>query len=152
MTTVLTVLFVFYGKIYKHMFLSMQKLSLEGFPRNLYYCLPLVKKEGSGRYKHGSVTFHCCYFSFYLIFYHVRVWHNIKILSEWVKLFNHVWLFAIPWTVAYQAPPSVEFSRQEYWSGLPFPSPGDLPDPQIKLRSSTLQTDTLPSEQPGKPS
>ena len=45
---------------------------------------------------------------------------------------------ATPWTVAHQAPLSMEFSRQEYWSGLPFPSSGDLSDPQIKLRSSTL--------------
>ena len=48
-----------------------------------------------------------------------------------VKLLNHVWLFATPWTVAHQVPPSMEFSRQEYWSGLPFPSSGDFPDPGI---------------------
>ena len=54
-----------------------------------------------------------------------------------------------PWTIAYQAPPSVGFSRQEYWSGLPFPSPGDLPNPGIEPRSSTLQADALPSEPPG---
>ena len=54
----------------------------------------------------------------------------------------------IPWTVTYQAPPSMEFSRQEYWSGLPFPSPGDLPDPGIEPRSPTLQADALPSELP----
>ena len=48
-----------------------------------------------------------------------------------VKFLSHVQLFATPWTVAYQAPPSMEFSRQEYWSGLPFLSPGDLPDPGI---------------------
>ena len=46
---------------------------------------------------------------------------------------------------------SMEFSRQEYWSGLPFPSPGDLPDPGIEPRSPTLQADSLPSEPPGKP-
>ena len=46
---------------------------------------------------------------------------------------------------------SVEFSRQEYWSGLPFPSPGDLPNPVIKTRSPALQGDSLPSEPPGKP-
>ena len=57
---------------------------------------------------------------------------------------------ANPWTVAYQAPPSMGFSRQEYWSGLPFPSPGDLPDPGIKPGSSALQPDALPSEPPGK--
>ena len=52
----------------------------------------------------------------------------------------------IPWTVAYQAPPSMGFSKQEYWSGLPFPSPGDLPNPGIEPRPSTLQADSLPSE------
>ena len=56
-----------------------------------------------------------------------------------------------PWTVAHQAPLSMGFSRQEYWSGLPFPSPGDLPDPGIKPRSHALQADALPSEPPGKP-
>ena len=71
--------------------------------------------------------------------------------SEPVKLLSHVRLFAIPWTVAYQAPPSMEFSRLEYWSGLPFPSPGDLPNPGIEPRSPTLQADALPSELLGKP-
>ena len=56
-----------------------------------------------------------------------------------------------PWTVAYQASQSVEFSRQEYWSGLPFPSPGNRPNPGIEPGSSTLQADTLPPEPPGKP-
>ena len=51
-----------------------------------------------------------------------------------------------PWTVAYEAPLSMGFSRQEYWSGLPFPSPGDLPDPGIKPGSPALQADTLPSK------
>ena len=56
-----------------------------------------------------------------------------------------------PWTVAYQAPPFMEFSRQEYWSGLPFPSLEDLPNPGIEPRSFALQADSLPSEPPGKP-
>ena len=60
-------------------------------------------------------------------------------------------LFVTPWTVARQAPLSMEFSRQEYWSGLPFPSPGDLPNPGIKSGSPALQVDSLPSEPPGKP-
>ena len=60
-------------------------------------------------------------------------------------------LFATPWTVAYQAPLSMGFSRQEYWSGLPFPSPGDLPNPGIEPWSPTLQADALTSEPPGKP-
>ena len=63
-----------------------------------------------------------------------------------VKLLSCVWLFVIPWTVAYQAPPSIEFSRQEYWNRLPFPSPGDLPDPGIKPTFPPLQADALPSE------
>ena len=58
-----------------------------------------------------------------------------------VKLLSRVQLFAIPWTVAYQALWSMGFSRQEYWSGLPFPSPGDLPNPGIESRSPALQTD-----------
>ena len=68
-----------------------------------------------------------------------------------MKLLSHVRLFATPWSVAYQASLSMGFSRQEYWSGLPFPSPGDLPNPGIKPRSPALQADALPSEPPGKP-
>ena len=62
------------------------------------------------------------------------------LLSPWVsevKSLSHVWPFATPWTVAYQVPPSMGFSRQEYWSGLPFPSPGDLPYPGIEPGSPT---------------
>ena len=55
-----------------------------------------------------------------------------------------------PWTVAHQASPSMGFSRQEYWSGLPFPSPGDLPDPGIEPGFPTLEPDSLTSEPPGK--
>ena len=55
------------------------------------------------------------------------------------------------WTAACPTALSIEFSRQEYWSGLPFPSPGDLPDLGIKLRAPTLQADSLPAESQGKP-
>ena len=68
-----------------------------------------------------------------------------------VKSLSHVWLFATPWTVAHQAPLSMGFSRQEYWSGLPLPSPGDLPPPGIEPESPALQADALLSEPPGKP-
>ena len=61
-----------------------------------------------------------------------------KVIYEWVKLLSRVWLFATPWTVAYQARPLMGFSRQDYQSGLPFPSPGDLPDPGIEPRSPAL--------------
>ena len=67
-----------------------------------------------------------------------------------VKSLSRVRLFATPWTVAHQTSPSMGFSRQEYWSGLPFPSPGDLPDPGIELRSPALEAGTLTSEPPGK--
>ena len=65
------------------------------------------------------------------------------------EISSHSRLFATPWTGAYQAPPSTEFFRQEYWSGLSFISPGDLPDPGNKPGSPALQADALPSEAPG---
>ena len=64
-------------------------------------------------------------------------YNDLKPLSEWVKSLSRVRLFATPWTVAHQVPPSMGFSRQEYWNELPFPSPGDLPDPGIEPRSPT---------------
>ena len=72
-------------------------------------------------------------------------------VKEEVKLLSRVRLFETPWTVAYQASPSMGFSRQEYRSGLPFPSPEDLPHPGIEPGSPTLQAAALPFEPPGKP-
>ena len=69
-----------------------------------------------------------------------------------MSVLSHVRLFATPWTVALQAPLSMEFSRQEYWSGLPFPSSGDLSDPATELMSPeppALQVDSLPLEPQG---
>ena len=68
-----------------------------------------------------------------------------------VKSLSRIQLFVTLWTVAYQAPPSMEFSRQEYWSGLPFPFPGDLPDPGIEPGFPSLKADALLSEPPRKP-
>ena len=73
-----------------------------------------------------------------------------KVWGSEVNSLSRVRRLVTPWTVAYKAPLSMEFSRQEYMSGLPFPSPGDLPDPGIKPRSPALQADTLLSEPPGK--
>ena len=73
------------------------------------------------------------------------VWRKVK-----VKSLSRVRLFATPWTVAHQAPPSIGFSRQQYWSGLPFPSPGDLPNPGIEPGFPALEADALTSEPPGK--
>ena len=67
-----------------------------------------------------------------------------------MKSLSHVSLFVTPWTITYQASLSMGFSRQEYWSGLPFPSPGDCPNSGIKPGSLTLQADALPSDPPGK--
>ena len=77
-------------------------------------------------------------------------------LEKKEKSLSCVWLFVNPsfmnpWTVTYQAPLSMEFFSQECWSGLPFPSPGDLPDPGIEPGSPSLRADTLPSKPPGKP-
>ena len=60
-------------------------------------------------------------------------------------------ILVTPWTVAHQTPLYMEFSRKEYWSGLSLPSPEDMPNPEIKPRSPTLQVDSVPSEPPGKP-
>ena len=64
---------------------------------------------------------------------------------------SRVWLFVTPWTVAHQVSLSMEFSRQECWGGLPFPSPGNLPSPGIEPKSPALQADSLPPEPPGEP-
>ena len=78
-------------------------------------------------------------------------WKSQVVLMCMLSLFSRVGLFVTPWTVADQAPLSVGFSRQEYWSWLSCPPPGDLPNPGIEPRSPALQTDSWPSEPPGKP-
>ena len=73
---------------------------------------------------------------------------KIKPQKGEVKLLSRVRLFAIPWTISYQAPPSMKFSRQEYRSGLPFPSPGDPPDPGRELTSAVLAGGFFTTEPP----
>ena len=83
----------------------------------------------------------------------LRTWGNLletKVKVK-VKSLSRVRLFGTLWTVAYQTPPSMRFSRQEYWNGLPFPSPGDLPNPGMEPGSPALEADALTSELPGKP-
>ena len=82
----------------------------------------------------------------------IKAWRGGEFGGEWgeMKSLSCVQFFVTPWTVAHQAPLSMVFFRQGYWSGLPFPSPGDLPDPEIKPGSPALQADALPSEPPGK--
>ena len=76
----------------------------------------------------------------------------ITLLKVKVKSLSHARLFVTPWTVGHQAPPSMGVPRQEYWSGLPCPSPGDLPDPGIEPKFPTLKANSLQSEPPGNPS
>ena len=73
-------------------------------------------------------------------------------MRKLVKSLSRVRLFATSWTVAHQAPLSMGFARQEYWSGLPFPSPGDLPNPGIKPMSPALAGGFFTSEPTEKPS
>ena len=98
---------------------------------------------------------HSILYSFFLYFssFHMLILLPYFIKSKaWVwKFLSGGWLFVTPWTEAHQSPPSTEFSRQEYWSGLPCPSPGDLPNPGIEPRFPVLQADSIPSEPPGKP-
>ena len=75
----------------------------------------------------------------------IRLRYDVQVKVK-VKSLSPLQFFATAWTVAYQAPPSMEFSRQEYWSGLPFPFPGDLPNPGIEPGSPTLWAVALPSE------
>ena len=86
-------------------------------------------------------------------------WRHADYFSKIAELFlllkclllSCVQLFATPWIIVHQAPLSMGFPRQEYWSGLPFPSPGDTPDPGMELSSPALQANSLPSEPLGKP-
>ena len=96
-----------------------------------------------------------------VLMYTVQVWCLVSSLALFslptecefkcvCQSLSRVWLFATPWTAVRRAPLSMRFSRQEYWSGLPCPPPGDLPDPGIEPRSPALQADSLPAEPPGK--
>ena len=83
-------------------------------------------------------------YEIFTVLYHSLVFVVVQSLS-------HVQLFATPWTIACQAPLSVGFPRQEYWSGLPFPSPGDLPDPGVEYVSPTLAGGFYTTESPAEP-
>ena len=96
-----------------------------------------VKKTENLMYIHNLEKIHLCVFYVYVY--------------KCASLVSHVSLFTTPWTVAHQAPLSMGFSRQEHWSGLPFPPAGDLSNPGIEPRSPPLLADSLSSEPPGKP-
>ena len=81
----------------------------------------------------------------------VLISHPSKESRKKVKSLSRVGLLVTPWTAAHQAPPSMEFSRQEYWSGLPFTSPRSLPDTRIEPGSPSLRVKALSTEPPGNP-
>ena len=89
----------------------------------------------------------------YLQLIHADIWQKPTQYCKAIVLshFSHFRFFVTPWTAECQAPLSMGFPRQEYWSGVPFPSPGDLPDPGIEPGSAALQADSLPSDPLGKP-
>jgi len=96
----------------------------------------------------------CVYIQYVYIYVYVYIYIYIYIYIQCavaVQYLSHVWLFVAPWTVTHQAPLYMEFSKQEYWSGFSFLSPGDLPDPGIELRSPALQADSLPLSHQGSP-
>ena len=108
--------------------------------------ITLILKIKGINYNTREVFYSCSSINLQLLLTHywrLYLWKKVKSLSR-------VQLFATLWTVAYQAAPSMGFSKQEYWSGLPLPSPGDLPDPGIEPRSPTLEADVLTSVPPGK--
>ena len=99
-----------------------------------------------------SISFDGLFFPFHLMRFFLWVTPCLreKLLCV-LNCFSCVRVFATPWTLARQASLSMEFFRQEYWSGLPCPPLGDLPNPEIKARSPALQEDSLPAEPQGKP-
>ena len=108
------------------------------------------------------ITFHCIASSFDCIkwlhslkpsfvpvirFYLCQGYYIFELVCHFS--FKSVQLFVTPWTVICLSSLPMEFSREEYWSGLPFPSPGDIPNPGVKPRSFAMQAESLPSEPPG---
>ena len=113
---------------------------------NLHICMCVC-------FKLHNWEFYSCFWDLFNLSYAWRPALRVLISRvKWkVKWLSRVQLVATPWTVAHQAPLPMGFSRQEFWRGLPFPSPGHLPNPGIKPGSPTLQVDSLPSVPPGKP-
>ena len=136
--------------------ISLGSWKLEHLAQHSYYPAipPCLWLKHLGKLQHGSLSFAVpplsflicqlvCHLNFHLILMKITFCH---VLSH-----SHAQLFETPWTVAHQSPLSIEFSRQEYQSGLPFPSLGDLPDPGIETASPALQVDSLLTEASGKP-
>ena len=155
----------FLSSVYSNAFKVPYTLKLRNAEKIFFHCNKTMWKEDPSSFMKGFDLY--VQFSYFLNTEHRRTWLMLfpllcsinshlgrfsffSSMKVKVKSLSRAQLFATLWTVAYQAPLSMGFSRQEYWSGLPFPSPGDLPDPGIEPRSTTLQADALTSEPPGK--
>ena len=126
-----------------------QELRTPNFQSQLY-CWQLIQRKAAVR--SGVLKFRG-------LMWEIATWEIAAVTRTFLFLLDvlllfqslsRVWLFVTPWTVAHQASLSMGFPRQEYWSGLPCPPPGDLPDPGIIPRAPALQADSLLSEPPGK--
>ena len=125
----------------EHLFWHFCSYTLNSSWKFVFYGIS-VSSYGNFRWEHNALFY--CHYSFYrkCVCVYVCVCEVAQLCLTLCDPMD---------CVAYQAPPSMGFSRQEYWSGLPFPSPGDLPDPGIEPGSPAFQADALPSEPPGKP-
>ena len=121
-------------------------LAGQGPELKLQFYVNLKRQVEGGKWKKGLTQ---VFFPTFSTEDRIQKYHHRKVKEA--KSLSGVRLFETPWTVAYQAPPSMGFSRQEYWSGLPFPSPGDLPNSGNEPGSLTFQANALISEPQGKP-
>ena len=130
-------------------------VSLSSFEKWGWWCLPhLLELLHSSNMSNLNQAENVCHSKGYIRICHTNKFDNLELDVYCGIVLNCILLFATPWTVAHQAPLSMEFSRQEYWSGLPFPTPGHLPDPGIKptsLESPALAGGFLTTEPLGKP-
>ena len=126
---------------------SLQGSSIHGiFQARILHWFAISFSKGSSQPRDRTHVFYVSRTGRWIL-YHWATW-NWKWKWSRSVVSDSLWP---PWTVARQAPLSMGFSRQEYWSGLPFPSPGDLPNPGIESGFPALQADALSSEPPGKP-
>ena len=119
----------------------------------LFKIFPVLVIEDASRWCYFGISYlcFCCLFVLALLYFlapqnapcSLCIFLTYVMLLLLLSRFSHVQLCVTPWTAAYQFPPSIGFSGQEYWSGVPLPSPGHLPHPRIEPESPTLQADSL---------
>ena len=115
---------------------------------NVISCTSVLYKD---IYTHTCINTYACVYNPSLVSNSALLTSSLLLLLLLLNHFSHVWLFVTQWTVAHQAPLSMGFSRQEYWSGLPCRPPGDFPNPRMQPRSPASQADSLPLRHQGGP-